>query len=375
MNKSILTIIPSLYGGGAEKIVADISFRLSEKYNHKILIYNKTLKKYNYKGDLIEINVPQKKSVVGKIIRQLQINKKISQTKKKSKVEVSISHMLISNMQNLLTKNKEKTICVLHGEWSIKSGKNKILDKYIKKQYAKADMIISVSEYIKTMFDSYYNLLIPHEVAYIGVDNLQIEERALETIAVELPENFIVYVAGFRPVKNHIQLIEHIELYLKQTDLYLVLIGDGELRSEIEKKVLELNLNKKIILLGNLINPYPVVKKAKLSLLTSSSESFSLVVVESMVLGIPVIATDCGGPREIIDVNWKNPTKVPLITDYGVLIEKPNKWKYDSLIEQIDKLINDDELYERISKFGKVRANDFYLSKTKDNFEKIINKI
>ena len=372
---TVLTIIPSLYGGGAEKVAADISFKLSEKYNHKMLLYNIEGDKYNYSADLTELNISNKRSLLGKIARQINIFRKILDFKKINKPRITISHMLMANMLNVLTKKKDKTICILHGEWSVKTGNSKILDKFVKRQYAKADMIISVSQYIKNMFDNYYKLSIPHKVVYAGVDIQQINKKANEIISIDLPKNYLVYVAGFRPVKNHQQLIKQLESYLKKTDTHLVLVGDGELRLEIEEIVKKLGLSEKIHLLGNLTNPYPIIKMATLSLLVSSTESFSLVVVESMVVGTPVIATDCGGPREIIDPEWSNKRITPYETAYGVLIDKPKQWNKKSLILQVDKLLNDNNFRDRLSKNGKERAKEFSLSKTVKDLEFVINNL
>lgn len=375
MKYSILTIIPSLFGGGAEKITADLSFALSKKYKHNLLLYNSKKEKYKYEATLTELKIPKKKSFIGRIIRQFFILKKIKKFKNTHLPNVTISHMLIANMLNILSKKNDKVICVLHGEWSVKNGKLKFIDNYIKKQYAKADMIVSVSHYIKNMFEDYYSFKLPHKVIYIGVDAKTIKQKANEKINIQLPKKYLIYVAGFRPVKNHIILIKQLEKHLKTTDIHLVLVGDGELKGEIENTIKELNLSNKILLLGNLTNPYPLIKNAKLSLLVSSSESFSLVIVESMVLGVPVISTDCGGPREIIDIEWRNNKSTPYITEFGVLIKKPKYWSNNSLTTQIELLLKNKDLYTSISVKSKQRAKFFNIENTNKNLDLIIKNI
>lgn len=361
MKNKVLTIIPSLYGGGAEKVAADISYALTDKYDHTIVTYNQKGDKYKFSAKHIDLSIQKFRTFLGRFVRMGVVFYHIKKNKKNLKPLVSISHMLISNMLNVLTKRNNKTICILHGEWSVRTNVF-LLDELIKKQYLKADCIISVSHYIKNMFEEYYqlnNLDYKHEVVHIGGDIKEIQKKSDYKINENLPDKFLVYVAGFRKVKNHIDLLEKLEVLLKETDFNLVLVGDGELRKDIQSKIIDLNLTNKVVLLGNIPNPYPVIKKAFLSLLASSSESFSLVVLESMALGIPVISTDCGGPREIIAPNLlKKEIDLPLKVECGFLIDKINKIDKSLFYNLIRELENNKELYESMSKNSVKRSKE-----------------
>jgi N-acetylgalactosamine-N,N'-diacetylbacillosaminyl-diphospho-undecaprenol 4-alpha-N-acetylgalactosaminyltransferase len=368
--KLLLTIIPSLHGGGAEKFTADISHGLSQKFDHYLITYNKK-ENYSYKGQLTHLDTPESENILKKIIRQFQIQKAIRSFKKKINPQTTISHMLMANMHNILSKGNDFTICVLHGEWSVTSG-NKILDFFVGRIYKKADLIISVSNHIKNMFDEKYGFNLPHFVIHNAIDIDAVNKASQEKFSFVLPEKYIVYVAGFRPVKNHLQLIKQLENYLKNNDVHLVLVGDGELRPEIETTIESLYLKNKVHLLGNITNPHPVVKRALLSLLVSSSESFSLVLVEAMALGVPVIATDCGGPREILMENKMNGASLPLKTSYGTLIETPEKWSENSLIAEISEIVSNEALRSEFSKNGIERASHFDISKAVELYVELI---
>lgn len=359
--KLLLTIIPSLHGGGAEKFTADISHGLSKKFDHHLITYNKK-ENYFYKGQLTHLDKPESENILKKIIRQFQIQKAIRSFKKKLNPQTTISHMLMANMHNILSKGNDFNICVLHGEWSVTSG-NKILDFFVGRIYKKADLIISVSNHIKNMFDEKYGFNLPHFVIHNAIDIDAVNKASQEKFSIVLPEKYIVYVAGFRPVKNHLQLIKQLENYLKNNDVHLVLVGDGELRPEIETTIDKLNLKSNVHLLGNITNPHPVVKNALLSLLVSSSESFSLVLVEAMALGVPVIATDCGGPREILFKNKIDSASLPFKTPYGILIETPEKWSENSLIREISEIYSNENLRNEFSRNGIERASNFDISK------------
>lgn len=366
----ILSIIPSIYGGGAEKFTADISHGLSRKFDHHILTYNKR-ETYCYSGQLIHLKIPVGKNLFEKFVRQIRIQKAIRTYKKKMKPNLSISHMLMANVHNVLSKKNNYTICILHGKWSVMTGNN-FLDFFVGKVYKNADLLISVSHYIKNMFDNKYNLKVPHYVISNAVDVNTIIVAAQDNIQFNLPDEYFVYVAGFRPVKNHIKLIRQLEKYLKKNDVHLVLVGDGELRMEIEIAIEKLNLKNKVHLLGNLKNPYPVIKNASLSLLVSSSESFSLVLVESMTLGVPVIATDCGGPREILLNNKQADENLPIKTPYGFLIDNTVNWSENSLIDEISEIHSNVSLRNNFSNNGVKRAEDFDIKKAIQSYVELI---
>ena len=76
---------------------------------------------------------------------------------------------------------------------------------------------------------------------------------------------------------------------------------------------------------GKKDNPYPYIKNADLLVCASFTEGYNLTVAEALVLGTPVLSTDCEGPREILD-NGK----------YGMLVENSEQGLYDGLLRLYD---------------------------------------
>ena len=74
--------------------------------------------------------------------------------------------------------------------------------------------------------------------------------------------------------------------------------GEGPKRMELEQQIHDLGLQNHVFLYGYCSNPYSMLKDADVFALTSRDEAFSLVVGESLIVGTPVIATDCCGVRE-----------------------------------------------------------------------------
>jgi len=81
----------------------------------------------------------------------------------------------------------------------------------------------------------------------------------------------------------------------------LVLLGEGEQRPTLEALVSELGLADDVLIMGFVANPYPYYATASLFVLCSLWEGLPTVLLEAMALGLPIVSTDCpSGPREIL---------------------------------------------------------------------------
>ncbi|MDC7956463.1 glycosyltransferase, partial [Fusobacterium simiae] len=104
-------------------------------------------------------------------------------------------------------------------------------------------------------------------------------------------KDFLTLIKGFKRVKELTKISE--KLYI---------LGDGPDREKIEKMIKDENMEKDIILLGSVKNPYPWLKKAKLFVHSSKYEGFGLVLVEALILNKKVISSACPtGPKEILE--------------------------------------------------------------------------
>ncbi|HCS93966.1 MAG TPA: glycosyltransferase family 4 protein [Bavariicoccus seileri] len=129
----------------------------------------------------------------------------------------------------------------------------------------------------------------------------------------------------------------------------LQIAGDGSSgeRKEVEKMVSELEVEKKVDLLGplNQIQMDEFYKKCYLVISTSRWEGFGLTIVEAMFYGLPIVSFDNYGPREIIGK-----------FDCGFLISPGN---IEEFLTKINFLIDDTNLYEKYRKNAQARSVDF----------------
>lgn len=111
----------------------------------------------------------------------------------------------------------------------------------------------------------------------------------------------ILSVGRFKTAKNHRLLIDAFAKLVRRQDARLMILGDGELRHQIEKQVQFLGLQGKVILPG-FAAPGPYYRSADLFVMSSDHEGFGIALVEALQCGLPVVSTDCpAGPAEILD--------------------------------------------------------------------------
>ncbi|TCI36219.1 glycosyltransferase [Exiguobacterium sp. SH4S7] len=110
----------------------------------------------------------------------------------------------------------------------------------------------------------------------------------------------IVFVGRLVEEKNPQAFISYIKkLTIKLPDLKIAMIGDGPLRNECEELIEKYNLNNNIDLKGFIEGPYSYIKNAKLVVMTSKSEGYGLVAIESMILKTPILIPPVGGLKTI----------------------------------------------------------------------------
>lgn len=111
----------------------------------------------------------------------------------------------------------------------------------------------------------------------------------------------LIAVGGLRMAKGYPDLLDAFALIRKERPVRLLILGEGPLRGEIERKIHELGLGQDVSLLGFQDNPHQYVSRAAVFVLSSRWEGFPNVLIEARATGTAVVATDCeSGPREIV---------------------------------------------------------------------------
>ncbi len=129
-------------------------------------------------------------------------------------------------------------------------------------------------------------------------------------------KDFVMIMVGrLHPIKGHVVVFEAIKnIKDKIPNIKLLIVGDGPIKEELERKVVECDIDDHVMFLG--FQPeqkiHSLLKLSDVFVLSSYSESFPLVVLEASRAKVPVISTDVGGVKDLIvdnSLGWVIPPK------------------------------------------------------------------
>lgn len=174
------------------------------------------------------------------------------------------------------------------------------------------------------------------------------EERDLHT-----HDLWLVSLAELTPNKNLVTAIKAVGTYNRkhQTKIFYSIIGDGELRHELETLITKEGLTDSVKLLGYVVEARGLLKAFDMHILPSLKEGMPYAIIEAGAAGLPTIASNVGGIPEIIDDSISglliDPRSVENITD--ALHELvTNKIKRDSLAKNLKTKIDTDFTLEKM---------------------------
>lgn len=363
MKKKLSILIHSLAAGGAERVVSILLHELNDKYHITLFLLNDTIF-YDIPKNIKIVYLDNSLETESGIQKLLKLPLLAWKYKKLNDSEISLSFMYRPNYINILARMmtmvskviiSERAMPSLQHKNGLQGFVNKIL---IKTLYKKADIItansLGNSQDLKVNFDCNNIITINNPF-----DINKIQRLKQENIEFRDEQFTFITVGRLDSGKNHKLLIEA----MKSIDAKLYVIGDGKLRKEIEKQIIDNNLQNNIILLGMQQNPYKYLAQADCFVFSSLNEGFPNVLVEALACGLPIISTDCeSGPREILapssNMNFKLQNGVEICT-YGVLTPIN---RIDNLTQAMNLLINDQELRNSYKEKAIQRAMEFNAS-------------
>jgi len=167
-------------------------------------------------------------------------------------------------------------------------------------------------------------------------------------------------VANFNfDIKGHRYLIEAAKaLSDRSTGATFLLVGDGPLRNRYEQMVQELGLKEKVRFLGKRNDIPSILSSLDISVLSSTSEGLSNVILESMAAGKPIVATNVGGSSELVSDSVN-----------GYLIPPADS---GAMAEAIENLLQNPLVASQMGCMGKSMVQDKFSQKHMvENYEKL----
>jgi len=113
---------------------------------------------------------------------------------------------------------------------------------------------------------------------------------------------FLLAVGRLEPQKDHATLLRAFALLRASRNIRLVILGEGSLRPVLERQIRDLGLEGAVALPGFQVNPYGWMAACAAYVLSSRFEGFPNSLIQALACGARVVSTDCPtGPREILD--------------------------------------------------------------------------
>lgn len=187
-----------------------------------------------------------------------------------------------------------------HSSSIAKKNLHPYFQKQAKSLYNNSAERIAVSKSLRTFLEEKFSMNFKYIPNFIKVNKFQISKDKNSGFT-------FLNIGWFKKNKNHIMLIDSFhKAFPNNENIKLQIIGEGIERSNIEKRIKELNLNNRIKLTGALDREVVAreMQKANAFVLSSNYETFGVVLIEAMSCGLPLISTRCGGPETIIDQDF-----------------------------------------------------------------------
>lgn len=349
--KKILFLINTLEGGGAEKVIVDLLNTLdATKYEIDLItvsggVHEKRLSdNVNYRKILKNSRF---RKIFSKIIYKLPL-KFFSLLFIKNKYDIEAAYLEGFPTRVIASrKNKAKKIAFLHCDVSVKP----VLQNFYNdrdsglREYQNFDKVCFVSKLVESGFEKVYgkldNSVVIHNV--LNVD--EILEKSAENSEFDFTTNGlkIIAVGRLSKEKGYDRLIKIASELEKTYDFEICILGEGPERAELEDLIEKLNV-KSVKLLGYSENPYSYMSKADIFVCSSLYEGYSTVVTEAVVLGLPVVTTDCAGMDEILH-NGK----------YGIITENSEEGLKNGLV----KVLTDGGYLETLKNLSTAYSSEY----------------
>lgn len=264
--------------------------------------------------------------------------------------------------QILKPKKNIKVITTLHGTDISLVGQDKSFLNIVRFNINESDCITCVSNYLKELTEKEFD---PKKEIFVinnFVNHHIFKPKKEKKLFRENNEKIIIHLSNFRPYKNVLAVIKIFEKILKKIPSKLILIGEGVETSNAREYVKNKNLINAVKFLGNQTYVETILCEGDLFIFPSKEESFGLALVESMSCGLPFVASDVGGIKEVVGND--------LLKYLCPADDIEGMYKIS-----LDILLND-KIRDKLSKIVRKRViENFSIEKKTDEYLKLYNNI
>ena len=310
----IALYVSSLRGGGAERVMVLLANGLAERGYKVDLVAASAQGPYRAEVspsvNVVDLGAKRVAASLPGLVRYLR------KIKPKSMLSAVNHANVIAVIARAIARVPTRLVVSEHNNLSQsrkrpKDLSGKVVQALMHWAYSRADAVVAVSKGVAD--DLAETLGFPRsriEVVYNPVVTPKLFERAAASLdhpwlAPGEPP-VVLGVGRLTPQKDFATLIKAFAQVRKQRDCRLVILGEGDLRVDLEGLIRDLNLSADVLLPGFSENPFAWMRKCDVFVLSSAWEGLPTVLIEALASGAKVISTDCpSGPSEILeDGKW-----------------------------------------------------------------------
>ena len=312
--RKVALFVPSLVGGGAERVMVNIANGLANRDVDLDLVL------VNAIGPFLAEVSPRVRVIDLKSARTLTSLPKLVGYLRRERPKAMLSALNRANLVALwagrLSGSSTRMVVSVHNTLSVETANTRgirarIIPALMRYSFPWADTVVAVS--LGVAEDLVHTISQPRERVQV-IHNPVVSPRLHENANCSLDHPWfapaappvVLGVGRLYKSKDFPLLIRAFALVRKERPARLMILGEGEDRPTLEALVRYLGLEEDVKLPGFVENPYQYMKAAAVFALSSRWEGFGLVLVEAMAVGTPVVSTDClSGPAEILeDGKW-----------------------------------------------------------------------
>jgi len=240
-------------------------------------------------------------------------------------------------------------------------GTSPILLRLARRLYQDADLIVAVSDSIRLDSVRFFGIDASRVVTlYNPLSVSWIRQMAKQDVSPALrpTARFIVGCGRLVRMKGFSDLVRAFAIIRRDYPLQLVILGEGPEREKLVERAKEQGVQHDILMPGFVPNPWSYFGRASAFVLSSLfGESFSMVLVEAMACGVPVIASRCEwGPEEILDRG-----------KYGLLYDPGD---VEALTQNLRTVLDEPAVASGLTRAASRRAEDFSQEAILPEFER-----
>lgn len=310
MNNHISFLLSNLHGGGVQRSTLNLLSGLADRglEIELVLLRNEGVLRSRVPSTVSVVDLLSPGTALGTFALAKYLRHRRPTALISAQAHVNVSALLAVK----LSRTKTRTLVVEHNSLSAtakyaKRMVDRLRPLLLRIFYPWADEVIAVSQGLAKEMEDHAG--IPRaqiRVIYNPVVNAKMLQKAAQKVQhpwLKDPSTPLVLAVGrLSPQKDFSTLLQAFAHMLKKQKAKLLILGSGEERSKLEKKIKQLALADSVELLGHIENPYPYIAMADVLALSSAWEGLPTVLIEALALGTQVVSTNCPtGPVEILD--------------------------------------------------------------------------